>query len=126
MAIANPEEMNAAFADAVNSGDVERLLALYERDALLAPQPGRRARGTAAIREALLELLALHGRMTSTNVYCMQVADIALLRAEWEFAGRAPDGSPVELAGRSAEVVRRQPDGSWRYVVDHPFGNDGI
>jgi ketosteroid isomerase-like protein len=62
--------------------------------------------------------------MTSTNVYCMRVGDLALLQGEWAFVGTAPDGSPVELAGRSAEVVRRQPDGSWRYVIDHPFGSD--
>jgi uncharacterized protein (TIGR02246 family) len=116
--------MNAAFAAACNSGDVEQVLALYEPNALLAPQPGERAEGAQAIREALAGLLALEGRMTSTNVYCMRVGDLALLQGEWAFVGTAPDGSPVELAGRSAEVVRRQPDGSWRYVIDHPFGSD--
>ena len=123
--VTRPEDMNAAFAEACNSGDVEQVLALYEPDALLAPQPGRRARGETEIREALLELLALHGRMTSTNAYCMPVGDLALLQGDWTFAGTGPDGTPVELAGRSAEVVRRQPDGSWRYVIDHPFGFDG-
>ena len=28
----------------------------------------------------------------------------------------------VSLAGVTAELARRQPDGSWKYVVDHPFG----
>jgi uncharacterized protein (TIGR02246 family) len=116
--------MSAAFAEACNSGDVDRALSLYEPDALLAPQPGQRARGTAAIREALVALLALKGRMASTNAYCMEVGDLALLRGDWTFAGTGPDGETVELAGRSAEVVRRQRDGSWLYVIDHPFGSD--
>jgi ketosteroid isomerase-like protein len=34
------------------------------------------------------------------------------------------DGNPVELAMRSSEVVRRQADGSWRYVIDNPFTPD--
>jgi len=25
-------------------------------------------------------------------------------------------------AAETAEVARRQADGSWRYVIDHPFG----
>jgi ketosteroid isomerase-like protein len=124
MAVERPEDMNAAFAAAVTSGDVERLLALYEPSALLAPQPGARARGTTEIRAALEELLALGGTMESRNVYCMQVGEIALLQGEWRLAGTAPDGSPLELTSRTAEVVRRQPDGSWLYVIDHAFASD--
>ena len=86
--------MNAAFAAAVSSGDVEQLLALYEPDALLAPQPGLRARGTTELRAALGELLTLGGTMESRNVYCMRVDDLALLQGEWRLVGTAPDGSP--------------------------------
>ena len=124
MKVWHPEEMNPAFAAAVNSGNVENLLVLYEPDALLAPRPGERARGTDEIRAALEGLLALGGTMESQNVYCMQVEDIALLQAEWRLVTTTPDASPQELRSRTAEVVRRQPDGSWLYVVDHAFAND--
>jgi ketosteroid isomerase-like protein len=113
--VTRPEDMNPAFADAFNSGDVELLLALYEPDALLAPRPGERARGHAAIREALVQLLRLDGRMSSRNVYCMQADELALLRGEWTLG---------DVAARSSEVVRRQADGSWLYLIDHPFGDD--
>jgi uncharacterized protein (TIGR02246 family) len=116
--------MNEAFAAAVNSGDVENLLALYEPDALLAAQPGERARGADEIRVALEGLLALGGTMESRNVYCMQVEDIALLQGEWRLVTTMPDATPLELTSRTAEIVRRQPDGSWLYVVDHAFAND--
>jgi ketosteroid isomerase-like protein len=33
-----------------------------------------------------------------------------------------PDGKPATMTGESVEVVRRQPDGSWRAVIDLPFG----
>jgi ketosteroid isomerase-like protein len=122
--VTRPEDMNAAFGAAVTAGDVEGLLALYEPEALLAPQPGRRARGLVEIRAALEELLALGGVMESRNLYCMQVGELALLEGEWRLTGTAPDGSPLELRSRTAEVVRRQPDGSWRYVIDHAFGSD--
>jgi ketosteroid isomerase-like protein len=119
-----PEDMNAAFAEAVSSGDVERVLVLYEPEALLAPRPGGRASGLDEIRAALGELLALGGTMRSRNVWCMQVGELALLQGEWSLDGTAPDGSAVSLASRTSEVVRRQADGSWLYVIDHAFGAD--
>jgi ketosteroid isomerase-like protein len=30
-------------------------------------------------------------------------------------------GSAVDLGGNTTEVVRRQADGTWRYVIDDPF-----
>jgi uncharacterized protein (TIGR02246 family) len=122
--VRRPEEMNAAFAAAYNSGDVERLLALYEPDAVLAPQPGLRAVGLEAIREALGGLLHLGGTMRSENLYCLQSGDIALLQGSWSIATADENGGPVELASRTAEVVRQQPDGSWLYVADHAFASD--
>jgi uncharacterized protein (TIGR02246 family) len=116
--------MNAAFAAAYNSGDIEHLLALYEPDAILAPQPGLRAVGLEAIREALLGLLGLGGTMHSENLYCLRSGDIALLQGSWTLSTEDREGEPVELASRTAEVVRRQPDGSWLYIADHAFGSD--
>lgn len=62
--------------------------------------------------------------MESRNLWCIRVGELALLRGEWRLRGTAPDGSPLELASRTAEVVRRQPDGSWLYVIDHAFEAD--
>ena len=29
---------------------------------------------------------------------------------------------PVTMSGRTTDVARRQPDGTWRWVIDAPFG----
>jgi ketosteroid isomerase-like protein len=50
------------------------------------------------------------------------VDDIALLVVDWSFRGTAPDGTSVDMSGTAADVVRRDPDGTWRYLVDNPFG----
>jgi ketosteroid isomerase-like protein len=106
MSVMRPEEMNGAFAGAVNSGEIARLLALYEPDALLAPQPGVRASGLDEIRTALGELLALGGVMVSRNVLCMEVGELALLQGEWRLSGASLGGAPLELSSRTTEVVR--------------------
>jgi uncharacterized protein (TIGR02246 family) len=122
--VREPQQMNAAFAAAYNSGDIENLMALYEPNAVLVPQPGQRAIGLAAIREALMGFLSLKGKMQSENVYCIRTGDLALLQASWKLLAIGADGKPFELSSRTAEVVRQQPDGSWLYVVDHAFAND--
>ena len=112
-----PAAINAAFAAGYNSRDVDALLVLYESDAVATNPDGSTATGTDAIRVHLGHLVELGGSMTSLNRYAIPNGDLALVGADWEIVftdGREP------IAGRSAEVVRRQPDGSWRYVLDPP------
>lgn len=124
MSNTTPDDVTMAFQKAFNAGDLDGLLALYEEDAVLAPQPGKRVTGKAAIRVALSELLGLKGKVEVEQKYTMQCGDIALMQGSWRIQGTGPDGNPIELAARTAEVVRRQPDGTWLYIIDHPWQND--
>jgi len=126
MKVYKPEDMNAAFAEAFNSGEIERLLALYEPGAVLVPSPGQVVEGTRAIRAALEGLLALKGHMRSENQYALVHGDVALLRAKVHLTGTGPDGRRLEVRNHTAEVVRRQPDGTWLYILDHPYGADPL
>lgn len=120
--MSRPEDLHSAFAAAFNSGNIEAILALYEPDATLVPQPGQAVRGREAIRHALLPFLALNGTMQMTSIYTVHGPGVALTRGQWKLTGTGPDGKPIELTGQSLEVVRQQPNGEWLFVVDHPFG----
>jgi uncharacterized protein (TIGR02246 family) len=126
MKVYDPAEMNAAFADAFNSGSIDNLLALYEPTAVLVPMPGRRVEGIDAIRTALTELLTLKGHMRSENQYALVHDDLALLRAKVHLVATARDGARIEINNHTAEVVRRQPDGRWLYIIDHAHGADPL
>ena len=123
MAVQRPDEIHQAFMAAFNAGDAAALLALYEPDASLTPAPGQVVTGRAAIGEVLAGFLALKGRMTIETVRVIEAGDLALLHGAWILSGTGADGSAIELAGRNAEVVRRQADGSWLFAVDNPFGD---
>jgi ketosteroid isomerase-like protein len=112
-----PAAINAAFAAGYNSRDVDALAALYEPDAVVTNPDGSIASGIDAIRVHLGHLVELGGSMTSQNRYAIPNGNLALVGADW--AIDFTDGRE-RITGRSAEVVRRQPDGSWRYVLDHP------
>lgn len=116
MLIAEPDQMNAAFADGYNARDVDRLCALYAADGAVVNLDGTLAVGAEAIREHLAGLVLLGGSMESINEYSYVNGALALIGARWSIS--FDDGRP-KIAGRSAEVLRRQPDG-WRYLIDHP------
>lgn len=54
--------------------------------------------------------------MASNNTFCVEHGDLALLRADFTLT----DGKGfVIYSGFTAEIIRKQADGSWRYVIDH-------
>jgi uncharacterized protein (TIGR02246 family) len=119
MPVDSPEEIHAVFEDAFNSGDADALLALYERDAVFEAEPGQLVSGTDAIREVLGVFLAFQGTLTM-HKKVVAAGDIALVKGSWSLTGTGPDGSEVNLSGESTEIVRRQADGTWLYVIDIP------
>ncbi|SHE82633.1 Ketosteroid isomerase homolog [Seinonella peptonophila] len=119
MAVWKPEQMNEAFATAYNSGDLDQLLALYEPTAIHVAKNKQIAKGIDEIRQDLQGLLALNGRMVSHNQYAIVNDDLALLQAHFILKDIKSD--EVLAEGITSEMIRKQTDGSWRYVVDHPF-----
>src|ERR687885_1006494 len=61
MPATDPAQMHGLFEEAFNAGHLDALMALYEPDAALVPQPGSVAEGTAAIRESLTWFLDRRG-----------------------------------------------------------------
>jgi uncharacterized protein (TIGR02246 family) len=124
MSAHTPEEVQRLFAEAFGSHDLEAVLALYEPDATLIPQPGEVVRGTEAIREAISQFLAMEPKFDLQFKKAFQAGDIALLFSDWTLSATDPDGNAIEMGGRTAGVARSQPDGSWLFTIDNPYGTE--
>ncbi len=110
-----PSEVHPLFVDAFNRGDLEALVALYEPEAVLVIS-GQAAVGHKAIREAYRRMLAPRGRMElETRSLVESSGGLAVLHAGWTL-----HSSESTARGVSTEVVRRQPDGTWLFVIDEP------
>ena len=118
----SPTDVIDALSKRLADGDLDGALALYEPAATFAPQPGRQVSGLDAIRPELERFIALKPTMTGTIEKVMEADGVALVVNRWALTGTGPDGAPIELAGVSSDVVRRQGDGSWRILVDDPWG----
>ena len=118
MGVPLPSDINASFAEGFNRKDVEALLALYDAEGCVVEPDGSVAYGSDARRSHLDRLIDLGGEMISTNRSSVVVGDTALVTAEWRIL-RAGDDD--DLRGLSAEVLRRQADGTWAYLIDQPI-----
>ena len=119
-----PHALNEQWRDAFNAGDLPALMATYEPDALIVPGPGAEPlQGHAAIEGALTWFLGLGGKLRFTPRHWLVQDDIAFSSIAFTMNGGADaDGNPFDLHGITSEVLRRQTDGTWKYVIDHPFG----
>jgi ketosteroid isomerase-like protein/uncharacterized protein YciI len=119
--MSTPEQINERFRDAFNARDVAGLLALYEPDAVLVLPDAPPRRGLTDIEDALRAFLGLGGTLRFTRRYCLVNGGWAHVSIDWILTDARVDGNPVDMAAGSSELIRRQPDGDWKYTFDHPF-----
>lgn len=122
MSTATPTDVLESIVTGINAGDLDSLLPLYESKAAFAAQPGTLAHGAPGIREALNGFISMKGTLALDVTRVLEVDDLALVTGVWSFEGTGSDGDPVRLGASNADVLRRQADGSWRFVIDNPWG----
>jgi uncharacterized protein YbjT (DUF2867 family)/ketosteroid isomerase-like protein len=116
-----PAAVAQRFIDAVNARDLDRLGELYEPGASLHWPKGVVVEGQPAIRAALADLVAGEPDISGRVDEIITAGDIALSLGSWTMHGVAPDGNPYTVSGRTTDVLRRQPDRTWRMVIDNPL-----
>jgi uncharacterized protein (TIGR02246 family) len=121
----NPEAVIERFGELLAAGDLDAMVELYEPDAAFAPQPGETVVGHDEIRAALTAFLAVQPQMEGNIEKVLAAGDTALVANRWKLTGTGPDGTPVQMSGRSADVLRRRADGSWGILIDDPWGVAG-
>ncbi|HEX5117404.1 MAG TPA: nuclear transport factor 2 family protein [Pseudonocardiaceae bacterium] len=105
-----PEDITRLFVERSNAGDAAGVAALYEQDAVLAYPPGQQTVGRKAIQALWEQVLANRPHFEPEPPLPTLISgDIAMTATP-----------PKDGAGARAQVVRRQPDGSWLRLLDQP------
>ena len=108
---------------ALHDGDLDAVMAAYADDAAVVFTPADEpVRDASAARSAFEEITSIGARFGYRAHEVVVVGDLALHLAPWSMSGTAPAGTTLEDSGLSVAVLRRQPDASWRLVIDHPHG----
>lgn len=112
------QDAHATLAAAFNTGDVDTVLSMYDFNGIIVPEPGKPVSGREKFEEAIRAILSIKGKMEIKTVYCLQTGNLAVGRSEWNIT----DGQEVKISSRGIEVMKEQPDGTWKIVIDHAFG----
>src|SRR5436190_12702737 len=112
-----PEECDLLIAKAINDGDVDAALGLYESDAVYMLEPGKPIQGSANLREAFGAFIATKPKLTIEVPITFQNGDLALTVSQWTVTSTDASGKSSTMSGKGTEVVRRQADGTWKFVI---------
>ena len=122
MSARSPEETHELLEAAFNEGDLEAFVDVYDEHAVLVvPPAGQRITGKAEIRTAVQETFALRPRARIDVLDKLEAEGVALTLAHWMIEGTDATGRAVSLEGNGTIVSRRQPDGTWRILLDQPM-----
>ena len=117
--IMQAQDLCEAFARFYNARDLDGLVSLYEEGAVLRYGSGEQTiSGKEAIRAHYARGMERPLRLVQANNFCFEQDGIALARVDY----RVEEDGRVVRSGSSCEVLRRQPDGSWLYFIDHGSG----
>ena len=105
----SPEDLPRLLVERLINGDAEGVVALYEKDAVMALPDGNVAMGSTAIGEAFREFIASQPPIApGSQARALRSGELAITSTQ------LPDGTIT------VEVARQQTDGSWLWVIDHP------
>jgi len=97
------------------NGDLEALRELYDPEVVFINESGELRKRWDGLKHELAPFAQAHASFEFTIKQIVQSGDIALLHTEWKIS------APQPMSVYAIEVARRQPDGTWRWLIGDPF-----
>lgn len=98
------------------AGDPEAVLTLHDPEVAFLNQAGEVIKGRDRLKQELSSLVATKPRFEFSIKQIVQADDIALMHTQWTVSEPPPSTKTYAI-----EVARRQPDGTWRWLIGDPF-----
>jgi uncharacterized protein (TIGR02246 family) len=118
----SPLEAVELLDHAFNSGDLDAVLACYEEDAAIVASPTTTVRGRTQLRTFFETTLRSESRAKQLRTRVFEVDGIALFLSRWTLIPKDAASHATGPAFIATTILRKQPDGSWKILIDNPFG----
>ncbi|WP_028585279.1 YybH family protein [Desulfogranum mediterraneum] len=125
-AIREPSTAHALFTRAMNERNLEQLCALYADQAVMVLRSGKEVRGREAVQEVFSRMVQAIESLELETVYMLRSDKSALFRSHYTATFRNGEGELETHTNSGIEMLEKQPDGSWLFVIDHQVGADRI
>lgn len=107
-----------AWQERFNAFDLDAMLDLYVADAVYVNPEGKHLIGHAGLRADFESMFAAKPVIDLHDRHHIAHRDTAITTNRWTMTIPKPDGSQETLTGGGIEVVRKQADGGWRFLID--------
>lgn len=116
--VSDLDKLYDAWQSRFNAADIEGMVDLYVADVTFVNPEGKLLSGKAAVRADFLEAFKLKLQISIQDRKHLIYKGIALTTNHWTMKVPNADGSHQTMTGGGIEVMQRQADGGWRYVID--------
>jgi uncharacterized protein (TIGR02246 family) len=106
-----------AWQDRFNAADMAGMLDLYVTDVVYITPEGRQVAGHAGVRADFAAMFALKPVIDLHDRRHILYRDTAITTNHWTLTIPGPNG-PQKTSGGGIEVIRKQADGGWRFIID--------
>ncbi len=124
--ITNPNQGHQIFTDALNNKDVNKLVALYAKDAVMIAPGNKIITGTKDIRAFFEEAVKGIEKIKLSTVFRVNYKDTVVFRSKYILTIKQPDGKLITQSASGIEVEQKQKDGSWLFIIDHHYGGTDL
>lgn len=115
-----PEEWPGQFTQALNAGDLDAVIELYDPAAHFVALSGETVVGHEAIRAVIAGLIDTKTQLRSHVVKVVTLDDIAVLYTDFDGTRLDSTQQTTPMHSQALEILRRQDDGTWRLIVGDP------
>lgn len=115
-----PEQVHKNYSEYFRTSDLEGLVSLYEPEAVVIGEDGAEIKGTAKIKEMFADALKCKGTLKIETLSEHHVDNIASIRVKWHMQAIDQDGNELDVTNVASEVMRKQSNGGWLYIIDQP------
>ena len=109
------------WSKAASRKDVDKTVSYYADDAVVMPPNSPPLSGKEPIRslwQGMLGAPGFSGGWADTHVEVARSGELAYVRGTYEFTKNDASGKPMTDKGKYVEIWKKQPDGSWKCIVD--------
>jgi ketosteroid isomerase-like protein len=94
----------------------------FDDEAIYVTGIGTFVKGKENIRKALEQVCGLKPDLQAQRSTGFTVDNITAWVDEWTMKATLPDGTKLDMKGTSSDILKKQPNGNWAYLVDNPYG----
>jgi len=119
-ALAAIRRTTAKLVAAVNASDADRVLDVWADEGVLMPPAHPAVQGRAALRDYFVNLFARARFAFEFESSAIELTEgMAIERVSYKVTTWPANGpGPIADGGKGLHVYRRQPDGTWKLIVD--------